>query len=83
VFGDRKTVELDLQSDTLRLFDTDTPGVHTLTFENVRDNRFRLEHQDLFDAALKGTSPRVDGAAGLSALSIAEKAIRQLTAQKA
>lgn len=82
VFGDRKSLELDLQTDTLRVFDTDRPGHQTLTFENVRDNRFRLEHQELFDAALKGTLPRVDGAAGLSALAIAEKAIRQIARRK-
>jgi predicted dehydrogenase len=79
VFGDRKTLELDLQNDVLRIYDTDRPGVHTLTFENVRDTRFRLEHQDLIDSARLGTKPRIDGEAGLSALAIAEKAIRQIT----
>ena len=79
VFGDCKSIEFDLSSDTIRIFDTDTPGVHTLTFENMRDNRFRLEHQDLIDSALKGTRPRVDGEAGLRALEIAEKAIRQIS----
>ena len=83
VFGDRKTVEFDLTTNTIRIFDTDTPGVHTLTFENVRDNRFRLEHQDLIDSARNGTPPRVDGEAGLSALAIAEKAIRQITRARA
>jgi predicted dehydrogenase len=79
VFGDRKSIEFDLSADTIRIFDTDAPGVHTLAFENVRDNRFRLEHQDLIDSARKGTPPRVDGEAGLSALAIAEKAVRQIT----
>jgi predicted dehydrogenase len=78
VFGDRKSIEFDLSTDTIQIFDTDTPGVHTLTFENVRDNRFRLEHQDLIDSALKGTPPKVDGEAGLRALEIAERAIRQI-----
>jgi predicted dehydrogenase len=82
VFGDRKTLEFDLLTNTIRIFDTDTPGVHTLTFDNIRDNRFRLEHQDLIDSARKGTPPRVDGEAGLSALAIAEKAIRQITRNK-
>jgi predicted dehydrogenase len=79
VFGDRKSIEFDLQSDTIRIYDTDTPGVHTLTFENVRDNRFRAEHQNLIDAALNGAKPKVDGEAGLRALEIAEKAIRQIS----
>jgi len=78
VYGDRKSLELDLQTDTLRIFDADKAGYETQVYENQRDARFRLEHQDLIDAALHGTPVRVDGEAGLRALAIAEAAIRQL-----
>lgn len=82
VYGDRKTLELDLQTNVLHIFDTDKEGCLTLTFETNRDNLFRAEHQDMIDAVRKGERPRVTGDAGLQVLEIAEKAIRQIAKGK-
>ena len=82
VYGDRRSAELDLQTDTLRLFTDGEDGHRVLTFENVRDNRFRAEHQDMIDSVRSQRPPRVDGRAGLSALAIAERAIAQIAAAR-
>lgn len=78
VFGDRKTLELDLQANVLRLFDTRLEGFQSLHFEANRDNQFRAEHEDMMAAVLTGSPPCVTGEAGLQVLQIAEKAIRQI-----
>ena len=65
------------QTDVMKIFDCNREGYRTLTFERVRDNYIRAEHQDMFDAVRTGRSPKVDGRAGLEVLEIAEKAIRQ------
>jgi predicted dehydrogenase len=78
VYGDRKTLELDLMTNILRIFDTDKEGFLPLTFETNRDNQFRAEHQDMIDAVRKGKRPCVTGEVGLQVLEIAEKAIRQI-----
>ena len=78
VFGDRKTVALDLQTDRMKIFDASREGHQVLSFDNVRDDRLRAEHQDFFDAAQKGNRPRVDGEAGLRVLEVAEQAIARI-----
>jgi predicted dehydrogenase len=76
VYGDRRTLELDLETDILRVFDPAQPGgVHSLTFDHDRNNRFRAEHQDILDAVRSGRAPRVTGEDGLKALEIAVRAI--------
>jgi len=77
------SVALDLQTDRLQLFDAEEPGYRVLSFENIRDDRFRAEHQDLFDAAEKRTKPRVDGVAGLRVLEVAEQAARRIRMRRA
>ena len=78
VFGDRKALVLDLQTDIVRVFDSERDGFHTLAFDADRNNRFRAEHQDIIDAATIGTLPRVSGVDGVRALEIADAAIAQL-----
>ncbi len=76
VYGDRRSLELDLETDTLRVFDPAEPGgVRAQAFDHDRNNRFRAEHQDILDAVLTGRPPRVTGTDGLKALEIAVRAI--------
>lgn len=82
VYGDRGVLELDLQTDELKIFDAAEPGGHRLMhFEHERNNLFRAEHQDMLDAVLKGGTPLVTGADGLKALEIAARAIEQSISQ--
>lgn len=79
VYGDRRVLELDLQTDVLKIFDSEEPTAHrTLRFDTERNNIFRAEHQDMLDAVLRGTPPAVSGLDGLKALEIAERASQQL-----
>jgi len=76
VYGDRRSLELDLETDILRVFDPVQPGgVSSHTFDHDRNNRFRAEHQDILDAVRSGRAPRVTGEDGLKALEIAVRAI--------
>lgn len=78
VFGDKRAVEFDMQTDLLKVFDCEEPGYRTLQFDNPRDDRFTLEHQDIIDAMATGSSPRVTGEDAVEALKVAENAISQL-----
>ncbi len=76
VYGDKRSLELDLETDILRIFDpAETNGFRRLVFDHDRNNRFRAEHQDIIDAVRKGHPPRVTGEDGLKALEIAIQAI--------
>lgn len=78
VYGDRQTLELDMQTDMVKVFDGGKPGVELRQFDTVRNERFVREHQDVLDAIRRGTAPRVDGEQALKALAVAEEAIRQV-----
>ena len=78
VYGDRKTLDLDLETDSLRIYDCEQDGYRTMQYESERNNQFRMEHQDMIDAVVKGTPPRASGEDGIKALEIAEKAITQI-----
>jgi predicted dehydrogenase len=75
IYGDRRTIEFDLQSDRVRLFDCGRPEVVERSFDNLRNERFVREHDDVIRAIRQGVSPRVDGAKALEALAVAERAI--------
>jgi predicted dehydrogenase len=76
VYGDKRSLELDLETDILRIFDpAEATGFRRLVFDHDRNNRFRAEHQDIIDAVRKGHPPRVTGVDGLKALEIAIRAI--------
>jgi len=77
-FGDRQVLEFDLQTDQVKIFDCNRKGYEVIQFENVRNERFCLEHQDIINSVTKGTAPRVDGHGAVEVLKIAEKAISQL-----
>jgi len=78
VYGDRQTVEFDLQTDCVKVFDCDRPGIELRQFDNVRNDRFVKEHRDVLDAIRLGRPPRVDGERALRALEVAERAIAEL-----
>lgn len=78
VFGDLKTVELDLQTDIMKMFSSDKEGYQVLSFDPDRDTRIKKEHQDFINAVKYRRKPRISGEEGLKALEIAEKAIKQI-----
>ena len=47
-------------------------------FDNMRNERFRLEHQDMINSVIKGSPPRVDGHGAVEVLKIAETALSQI-----
>lgn len=78
VYGDRRSVEYDLQTNTVRLFDTDRDGHQTLHFPASRNEIFAIEHDDAIQAVRTGRPPRVSGEGALRVLEVAEQAIAQL-----
>ena len=81
VYGDRKTLELDLQTDALRIFDSSQDGFLTRQFDPERNHRFRAEHQDMLNAVTQRTLPRVTGEDAVKALDVAESALAQIRAR--
>ncbi|MCM8770036.1 MAG: Gfo/Idh/MocA family oxidoreductase [Candidatus Omnitrophica bacterium] len=79
VIGEELTVALDLQTDVMKIYDWKQDGYRVLTFDPVRNERIKAEHQDMIKAVLKGTKPRVTGEEALEVQKVAEEAIRQLT----
>ncbi len=79
VIGEELTAELDLQTDTMKIYDWKQDGYRVLTFDPVRNERIRAEHEDVIEAVRKGTRPRVTGEDALKVQMVAEEAIRQLT----
>jgi len=79
VIGEELTVELDLQTDTMKIFDWKKDGYRVLTFDPVRNERIRAEHQDMIEAVRKGTKPRVTGEEALLVQEVIEEAIKQLS----
>ncbi len=78
VYGDRGTLVLDLETDTLKVFDHQQDGFRTLRFDPDRNNRFRRAHQNMLAAVAGTEAPRVSGADAVKALEIAEAAIAQI-----
>ena len=78
--GDRQVIEFDLQLDQVKIFDCGKKGVEIIQFDNIRNERFQLEHQDMIDAVTKGGTPKVDGYGAVEVLKVAEKAIAQIAA---
>jgi predicted dehydrogenase len=77
-FGDRQVMEYDLQIDQVKIYDCNKKGYEVIQFDNIRNERFCLEHQDMINAVTKGTAPRVDGQGAVEVLKIAETALSQL-----
>jgi len=78
-YGDRQVVEFDMQLDQVKVFDCDRKGYEVIQFDNIRNERFSLEHQDIINSVTKGTPPRVDGHGAVEVLKIAEIALNQIT----
>ncbi len=79
IFGDRQTLEYDLQTNTVRIFDTDKEGHQTRHFPASRNEIFVLEHNDAIDMARNNDAPRVTGRQALAVLEVAELAISRLS----
>ncbi len=77
-FGDKQVIEYDLQIDQVKIYDCNKKGYEVIQFDNIRNERFCLEHQDIIDAVMKHTAPRVDGQGALEVLKIAETAMSQI-----
>lgn len=79
--GDRQVIEFDLQIDQVKVYDCNKKGYEVIQFDNIRNERFCLEHQDIINAVIKGGSPRVDGHGAVEVLKVAETAIGQIRKQ--
>lgn len=77
-FGDRQVIEYDLQIDQVKIYDCNKKGYDVIQFDNIRNERFCLEHQDMINSVVKGTAPRVEGQGAVEVLKIAETALSQL-----
>lgn len=77
-YGDRQVIEFDLMLDQVKIYDCEKKSHEVVQFDNIRNERFCLEHQDMINAVLKGSVPRVDGHGAVEVLKIAEKAINQI-----
>ena len=75
IFGDRQVIEYDLQIDQVKVYDCDKKGYEVIQFDNMRNERFCLEHQDMINSVMNGTAPRVDGHGAVEVLKIAERAL--------
>ncbi len=79
IYGDRRTLEYDLQTNTVRIFDTDADGHQTRHFPASRNEIFALEHDDAINMARNNDAPRVTGRQALAVLEVAELAINRLS----
>jgi predicted dehydrogenase len=77
-FGDKQVIEYDLQTDQVKVYDCNKKGYEVIQFDNIRNERFCLEHQDIINSVLNGTVPRVDGNGAVEVLKIAETALSQI-----
>ena len=78
VYGDRQSAEYDLQTNTVRIYDTDREGRQTHHFPASRNEVVAIEHEDAIRMAREGRAPRVNGVGALKVLEVAERAIAQL-----
>ncbi|MHC4874040.1 MAG: Gfo/Idh/MocA family protein [Planctomycetota bacterium] len=78
VFGDKKVVEIDMQTDVMKIYDCNKEGYQSIQFDPIRNERFSAEHTDMVDAIRKRRKPRVDGAGAVEVLAVAEEAIKQV-----
>jgi predicted dehydrogenase len=78
IYGDKKTFCYDFGQDRLEIFDCEKDGVVTRFFNNVRNEQFVREHDDILNAVRTGVAPAVTGREGLRSLIVAEAAINRL-----
>lgn len=77
-FGDKQVIEFDLQLDQVKIYDCARKGIEVVQFDNIRNDRFCLEHQDIINAVMTGTPPKIDGHGAVEVLKVAEAAISQI-----
>jgi predicted dehydrogenase len=79
IYGDRKTMVYNFKNDTLEIYDCQKQGYEVRTFNNVRDEQFNREHEDVIQAIRTGSRPKVTGEDAMRSLALAEEAIKRLT----
>jgi UDP-N-acetylglucosamine 3-dehydrogenase len=82
IYGDRKTLVYDWGADTLEIHDFEKRGFEIRRFNNVRDEQFVREHNDILRAIRERGVPRVSGEDGLKSLEVSGKMIEKLTSLK-
>ena len=82
IFGDKKSMVYNFQTDTLETYDSGAQGwaCETRMFYNVRDEQFQREHDDIIRAVREGSRPKVTGEDGLISLELAGEAASRLNA---
>ena len=81
IYGDKKTFCYDFEQDRLEIYDSTKDGVVIRFFNNVRNEQFEREHDDIINAVRNGSTPAVTGREGLRSLIMAEAAINRLRMQ--
>jgi UDP-N-acetylglucosamine 3-dehydrogenase len=79
IYGDKKTLVYDFQTDTLEIYDCEQQGHQVRTFYNVRNEQFVAEHNDMLNAINADIEPRVPGIDGLKSLEVSEMILEKLT----
>gem|GEM_PF-1067057 len=78
IYGSLKTLVYDWGADTLEIHDCAMPGFEVRRFNNVRDEQFVREHEDMLRSIRDGKSPRVAGEDGLKSLEVSGKMLERL-----
>jgi predicted dehydrogenase len=78
IYGDKKSMVYNFKNDTLEIYDCQKQGYEVRTFNNVRDEQFIREHEDVIQAIRTGSRPKVTGEDAIRSLSLAEEAIGRL-----
>ena len=72
IFGDRKSLCYDFQSDTLEIWDPGQDKPQILSWNNDRNDQFVREHLDMMSAVMHGSKPQVDAETAAEVLKTAE-----------
>lgn len=78
IYGDKRTMVYNFKTDTLEIYDCQKQGYEVRTFNNVRDEQFIREHDDVIQAIRTGSLPKVTGEDAMRSLALAEEAIGRL-----
>ena len=78
IYGDKKSFVYNWQNNTLEIFDCDKTNIEIVSFQDVRDELFVKEHQDMFDAISLDMEPMITGRAGLKSLDAAVRLIDRI-----
>lgn len=80
IYGDRKTLEYNFQTDILTTYDCEKNEPESRNFQNVRDDQFVREHNNMIDAVLRGIPPKIPVSEAIKSLLVAERILEKLKA---